>query len=67
MDQDTVSLAASLGFSVFYFCTIRKFSESALGLIKDLKAKLQSTASRMQVQILSGDEFLGSAIESEHE
>lgn len=58
-DIQTGRLAAELGVKEFSFCTLRKFSEQALGLVEKLRSELEQQSKSMAVKVLSGQELLG--------
>lgn len=61
-DVETARLAARLGVSQFYYCTISRFSESSQQRIEELKREREATTPKMAISSLSGDDLLGEAI-----
>ena len=61
-DVKTGRLAADLGVKEFSFCTLRKFSETAMGLVEKLRSELKERSLGMTVKVLSGDKLLGVAL-----
>lgn len=58
-DIRTGQLAACLGVNGFSFCTVRRFSEQALGLVEKLRSELEQKSKTMAIKVLSGQELLG--------
>jgi hypothetical protein len=61
-DVRTGRLAAALGVKEFSFCTVRKFSDTALGLVESLRAELREAPNTMAVKVLTGEELLGGVL-----
>lgn len=58
-DMRTGQMAADLGVKEFSFCTVRKFSQDALGLVRKLQSELGQQSKSMVVKILSGEDLVG--------
>jgi hypothetical protein len=62
-DEKTARLAAALGISHFYFCTIRTFDQTSNERIEGLRAEFTERQQGMTLDVLDGKALLGEAIE----
>ncbi len=62
-DFETARAACECGIRHFSFCTVRRFDVEARGLIEAFREELKQQGRAMTVEVLSGDDLLGDAID----
>jgi hypothetical protein len=62
-DFSVARLAASLGITKFYFCTLKEFDKETLSKIEALKTEFQKGGLSAEIDILSGNELLGKSLQ----
>ena len=62
-DIETARVALELGIKHFRFCTVKRFDDEATSLIEAFREELKQQQRAMTVEILSGDDLLGNAID----
>lgn len=62
-DIDTARAACALGIKHFSFCTVKRFDNEATARIETFREELKQQKRAMTVEVLSGDDLLGDAID----